>query len=190
MKPLLKRRTVYAATLVGMLVVISGFTFATGLFGGFTGTNGTVVNGNQATITTSTTIYGAGLSGSMFWTAAGGSGGACPSTAPSGTATNPIYTAWVSGGSGACNNVVDYILQLNFTSSYLASGGPTFTDHFTISSMFGGAGTYTTSGVSISCSPTLGATSTCTAVINIDSGIASSSPQPNLGGLEVTVTGS
>ena len=187
MKPLLKRRTVYAATLVGMLVVISGFTFATGLFGGFS-TPGSTLKGNQQAFSGGSTIYAAGISGSMFWTSAGGSGGTCTATNPAaGTSPSPVVTAWVSGGPTGCSGNVDYILQLTFTSASQSAG--TFTDQFTISSMFGSTTTsYTTSGVSIEC--VLTGAGTCTAVINIDSGIQATLAQPSLGALDVTVTGS
>ena len=186
MKPLLKRRTVYAVTLVGMLVVISGFTFASNLFGGFTGTGGTTVNGNQQVITGGNTIYSTGLTGSMYWTSAGGTTGTCTGTSSSGT--NPVVvTGWVAGGSGACTTQVDYIMQITLTTVSTLTA-KTYTDQFTISSEFGGATSFTTNGVSIVC--TLTTTGACSAVINIDSGVAATQAQPALDGLQVTVTGS
>lgn len=185
MKPLLRRRTVYAATIVTMLVMVGGFAAASGLFSGFTTTT---VNGNQGTISTANTIYSPGISSSLYTTGAGGSGGTCTASSSAGT-TKVVVTAWVAGGSGACTTTVDYVVQLTFTSATTLAASTTYTDAFVISSEFGTAVTYTTSSVSIVCA--LGSTGNqCSAVINIDTGIAATAAQPSVDAIGVTVTGS
>lgn len=185
METRMKRRTVYAVTIVAMLATVSGFALASGTFGTF----GTLsVGGNQGSVTTTDTIYASGLSGSEFWVAAGGSGGTC--TAPSSTGTTSVVvTAWVAGGPGACTATSDYVLQLTFTSANSLTSSKTYTDEFVISSEFGSASSFTTSQVSIGCA--LGATGDqCTAVINIDTGTSAIEAQPGMVSLGVTVTGS
>jgi hypothetical protein len=185
MKPLMKRRTVYAATIVTMLVMVSGFALASGLFMNF---SSTTVYGNQGTISTANTIYSSGITASMFGTGAGGSGGTC--TLPSSSSgTEVTVTAWVSGGPGACTTTPDYVMQLTFTSAATLTSSKTYTDYFVISSEFGGASTYTTSSVSIVCALGAGGNQ-CQAVINIDTGIAATMAQPSLDAIGVTVTGS
>jgi len=183
MKPLMKRRTVYAATIVAMLVMVSGFALASGLFGTF---GSTKVNGNQGTISTGNTIYSPGVTGSVFTYGAGGTGGTCTGPSSSGSTTVTVV-AWVHGGPGACTTTSDYVLQLTFASGNTLTAG-TYTDEFVISSEFGGAATYTTDMVSIVC--VLSSTGECVAVINIDTGIAATLAQPSVDAIGVTVTGS
>jgi len=185
MKPLMKRRTVYAATIVTMLVMVSGFALASGLFNGFTSTT---VNGNQGTISTANTIYSPGVTGSVFLTGAGGSLGTCTGPSSSGGAEVTV-TAWVAGGPGACTATPDYVVQLTFASAATLTSSKTYTDEFVISSEFGGATTYTTSSVSIACALG-GSGNQCQAVINIDTGIAATLAQPSVDAIGVTVTGS
>ena len=193
MKPLLRRRTVYAATLVGMLVVISGFTFASGLFGGFAGTGGQI-NGNQATITGHGTIYANGVSSSSFTdlitTTTGTSCNAqTDSYAPTTTPTTYIVNAWVGGNNSACTRttVPDYVMQLNFTSTNLTAGS-TLTDQFVITAEFGSATHYSTNTTTITCKLTTTETY-CQANINIDTGVPNTELQPLVQGIQVTITG-
>lgn len=193
MKPLLKRRTVYAATLVGMLVVISGFTFASGLFGGFTGTGGQI-NGNQATITGHGTIYAGGVSSSSYTDQITTSTGtSCNAQSPSSSGTGPstyVVTAWVGGNNSACTRttVPDYVMQLNFTSSAQTTG-TTLTDQFVITAEFGSATHYSTNTTTIKCQLTSPET-ICAADINIDTGVPNTELQPLVQGIQVTITGS
>ena len=196
MKPLLKRRTVYAATLVGMLVVISGFTFAAGLFGGFTSTT---VHGNQSSITAGTTIYGKGVTNTLFWNAAGAVTCDQPTATPPQAGNKTFETVYLSGAAGACGAGPDYMMQINFTSNNTLSDATTYTDTFVVSSEFttssGGSPTgYTTSSATIACAvPTTTSPSTnniCEVVINIDTGILTSEAQPSVIAIGVTVTGS
>ncbi len=180
----MKRRTVYAATIVAMLVMVGGFTLASGLFGGFTATT---VNGNQGAIATADTIYSPGISNSMLTSAAGGTGGTCTASSSTGTPTVTV-TAWIAGGPGACTTTPDYIMQLTFTSANSLTA-KTYTDEFLVSSEFGTATSYTTSAVSISCTIS-GVENQCQAVINIDTGIAATQAQPAITAIDVTVTGS
>ncbi len=191
MKPLLKRRTVYAATLVGMLVVISGFTFAAGLFGGFTSTT---VHGNQSSITAGTTIYGNGVTDTLFWNPTTAYTCGSTSSATSGTTTT-VVTAWLSGSPTACvSGQLDYIMQITFTSNSTLTAGKTYTDTFVVSSEFGTASTptttFTTSSAAIGCTTQTTTGTTCQVVLNIDTGVATSGAQPVVDGIDVTVTGS
>ncbi len=190
MKPLLKRRTVYAATLVGMLVVISGFTFAAGLFGGFTSTT---VHGNQSSITAGTTIYGNGVTDTLFWNPTTAYTCGSTSSATSGTTTT-VVTAWLSGSPTACGSALDYIMQITFTSNNTLTAGKTYTDTFVVSSEFGTASTptttFTTSSAAIGCTTQSSTGNTCQVVLNIDTGVALNAAQPVVDGIDVTVTGS
>jgi hypothetical protein len=180
----LRQRSVYAATIVAMVALVAGFALASGLFGTFTSTT---INGNQGVVSTASTIYSPGITASTFTMGAGGTAGTCTAPASSGSATVSVV-AWVQGGPGACTTTVDYVLQLTFTSGTLA-GSKTYTDNFVISAEFGSATTYTTDSASIAC--TLGGSGTvCQAVINIDSGIATTAAQPSVNAIDVTVTGS
>jgi len=172
------------ATGVAILAMVAGFALASTAFLPFTSTT---VNGNQGAISTANTIYSPGISGSWFTTGTAPSG-SCESTAPS-TTTNTLSTAnaWVAGGAGACATHDDYVYQLNFTSANTLSAGP-YTDTFTISSEFGGAASFTTESVSVVC--TLSGADQCQADINIDSGVQTTSAQPLVGPIDVSVSGS
>jgi hypothetical protein len=99
-----------------------------------------------------------------------------------------IVTAWVARGPGACTATVDDVVRLTFTSATLASS-KTYTDLCALSSEFNGATTYTTGSASIAC--IRGSTQTvCQAVINIDTGIATTAAQPAVDAIDLTVTGS
>jgi hypothetical protein len=190
MKPLMKRRTVYAATIVTMLVMVGGFALASGIFQNF---GSTTVKGNQGAVTTtSDTIYSSGLTKSVFTQGTDGSGGACSTPlaySPANDSGFEIVTnSWVQGGPGACNNVADYVMQIQFASAATLTAGA-YSDTFSISSEFGSASAYTTSTVTITCTLT-GSENQCGVIINIDTGIAANMPQPGLEALDITVTGS
>ncbi len=185
MKSKWRSRTVYIATIAAMSMMVAGFALASGLFAGFGAFS---VSGNQGAITTTGTIYASGLSGSLYTTGSSGADGTCTAPSSSGTIT-VTAVGWVAGGPGACAGAADYVLQLTFTATGLAAD-TTYTDSFVVSSEFGSATTYTASSVTIVCEPTEGPNAVCNAVINIDTGIATSAPQPNVDAVDVTVTGS
>ncbi len=185
MKSKWRSRTVYIATIAAMSMMVAGFALASGLFAGFGAFS---VSGNQGSITTTGTIYASGLSGSLFTTGTSGGAGTCTAPSTSGTGTDILtVTGWVAGGPGACDGAADYVLQLTFTATGLP--GPSYTDSFVVSSEFGAATSYTASSVTITCAVTENP-STCNAVIDIDTGIATSAAQPNVDAVDVTVTGS
>ncbi len=191
MKPLLKRRTVYAATLVGMLIVISGFTFAAGLFGGFTSTT---VHGNQSSITAGTTIYGNGVTNTLFWNPTSAyTCGSQSTAAPTGGTTTTV-TTWLNGAPTGCGTSLDYLMQITFTSNSTLTAGKLYTDTFVVSSEFGTATTptttFTTDSATIGCTPQATTGTTCQVVINIDTGVPLTQAQPVVDGIDVTVTGS
>lgn len=181
----LQRRTIYAATIVAILAMVGGFALAGASFLGFTSTS---VNGNQGVINVGNTIYSLGVNGSELITGAGGVGGACTAPSSSATAHEVFVTAWFRGGPGACTTTPDYIYQLNFTSANPVVGTSPFSDKFVISSEFGTAITYTTDSVTVVC--TLTTETFCQADINIDTGVATTSPQPAVEAVDITVSGS
>ena len=190
MKRFITRRAAYAGTVVTLLLLTTGFVLAaSNVIGPFT--TAPVVKGNQGTVSTAGTIYASGLSGSLFWVSSDGTGGTC--TAPTYGAGSPATvqqgTGWVIGGAGACSGVTDYVMQLQFTSAATLTSGTTYTDTFVISSEFNGASSYTTGSVTLACTPAAGQNA-CEAVINIDSGVATTSQQPTVDNIDVTVTGS
>jgi hypothetical protein len=187
MKAPLKRRAVYAATIVTMLVMVTGFALASGLLPVFTST---VVKGNQGAVSTADTIYSPGISSSLFWASAGGATGSCTTTTFSSVIDLEIVTAWVAGGPGACTTTQDYIVQLNFTSAASLTAGTTYTDQFIISSEFGTAATYTTSAAEIACTTVASTGNQCQATLNIDTGIPTTDAQPAVEAIDITVTGS
>jgi hypothetical protein len=187
MKTRMRRRAIYATTIVSILALTAGFVLASNVIGPFTGP--TVVNGNQGTVTSGNTIYQSGISASTFWTSAAGSLGTCTGSSSSTTADEVVVTGWVAGGPGACTTTVDYILQLTFTSADTLTLGATETDRFVISSEFNGASSYTTDSVVLTCS-LVSSDNQCQAVINIDSGVATTNPQTSVNNIDVTITGS
>lgn len=178
----LQRRTVYAGTIVSMLILASGFVLASGLpWGGLTYNT---IRGNQQVINGADTIYSPGLSSEVFQSQAGP--GSCTNAVPiSGTSYQNI--AWMAGGSGAtCSSSSDdYYLTLTFASAASLSAG-TYKDTFTVSSEFS-ASSYTTSNVNVTC--TLASSGQCTVALNIDTGVASINAQPVVESIAVTITG-
>ena len=184
MKPL-QRRTVYAGTIVSMLIIASGFVLASGIpWGGLTSNT---IRGNQQVINGADTIYSPGLTSEMFLTQTGP--GSCSTSVPiSGTAD--VNTGWMAGGSGAtCSaSSTDYYLQLTFNSG-TSLAASTYQDTFVVSSEFGAStSTFTTSDVNVTC--TLSASGQCSVTLNIDTGVLSSASQPVVESIEVTISGS
>ena len=168
-----------------MLIMASGFVLAASL--PFANFSSTTVNGNQGSVNTVGTIYQPGISGSVFYATTVGT---CASTESGTGSTLTTVTAWLEGGPSACLGGNDYVLQLTFSSGSPACLGiSTYTDEFVVSSEFGGATSFTTGQVQISCQLTA-TPGECVAVLNIDTGVLSTAAQPTVNAVDITVTGS
>jgi hypothetical protein len=176
----LSRRAIYIGTAVAIVATIGGFAVAA-LYQPLTMS----YNGNQGSATASNTIYGAGGStSSQNFLVDNSAPGTCTASTPSGSTTETI---WMAGASAAHCAAGDYYVELTFVSP-TETASTSYTDTFTVTLGLGASATYYSSSQSLTCTQGLTA-ATCTAHVNIDTGVANSAVQPVVDSVEVTITG-
>lgn len=182
---------------VGVVCLVGGFVLASTFFLPLNISS----RGNQGSAILGNTVYGGGSSSTGF-TVAQAPGPTCSTLTKATTTSNSTayMLAWMKGSNtSSCPgpSSPEFYEVLTFISANQTVSPHTkltLTDNFTVTMGQGASPTYYSSTLETICvidnsagSSTV--TSTCTLQANVDTGVSSTSPQPVIDSIQVTVTG-